>query len=113
MFLTAEQIRKVRLNGSKQVAIDGTDKPLRLIKLSGAAALEVGEIQKAVEKGERTRKEMFLFLLAHAFTDDSGEPLTAEDAEMLFDLLPIQTISNLVNQVTASINAAAEKPGKA
>lgn len=111
-FLSPEQIRAVRIKGSKLVAIEEIDRSLRVVRLASGAALEAEELQKAVRDGSRKRHELVLFMLEHALADEQGNMLSAQDARTLFDLLPMSVVSKLVNEVATVTNDSMPETGE-
>lgn len=110
-FLTAEQVKAVRLKNSKVIPIEGLDgRSIRLLRLSSSAAFLMRELRKQIADGTKTDKDLFLALLEHGCADEEGTPLTAEDAQQLFEVLPVDEIKNLVTDISAAIPS--EAPGK-
>jgi hypothetical protein len=111
-FLTPEQVKAVRLNKSKVVPIEGTDKNLRLVRFSSSAAIEFSVIQADVAAGKTEQKELFLYMLEHGCTDEAGEPLSKEDAQQLLDLLPLDTFLGFMADIKKAAELPKADPGK-
>jgi hypothetical protein len=114
VFLSAEDLKAVRLKGSKVIELAGLSKKIRLTKLTGAAALELPKLQDKIKAGQADQIELFKFLLSKSCTDEAGEyRLTAEDAQVLVDELPYETVTSIVNQITEELGAKPQvEPGK-
>lgn len=109
-FLSPEQIRSVRIKGSKVVNIEGLGKELRVLKMSSGAAAGAGLLQEQVKAGVKPNSALLVHMLAHALSDLDGTLLGVEDAQMLFDLLPMEAVVTLVNEVSALMGTAAAEP---
>lgn len=106
-FLTAEQVKAVRLKDSKLIPIAGVEgKSIRLLRMSSSAALQMRELRTQIANGTKTDKDLFLLLLEQGCADETGTPLTGEDAQQLFEVLPIDELSKLVADITAAIPQA-------
>jgi hypothetical protein len=111
-FLTADQKKAIRLEGSKVIELEGGIK-LRTAKPSGRSALKGGELSAAVEKGQKPQSELFAFLIQSACLTESGEPLTAEDVNDLLEVLSVDAVGNLIKQLTDAFSTKPEAaPGK-
>lgn len=103
-FLTPEQIRKVRIKGSTVMKFEALDdKELRIVKMSSSAQLETQEIQKKVRDGKLTNKDFLIFMVKNACASMEGDLFTDEDATGVFDLLPLEEITRIVNEAARLI----------
>lgn len=106
-FLTKEQIRKVRIKGSvvkKFAALD--DKELRIVKMSSSAQLETQQIQKKVAEGKLSNKDFLIFMVQNACADMEGDLFSEEDARGVFDLLPLEDVTAIVNEAAKLIGSS-------
>lgn len=105
-FITPEQARAVRLKGSRVIRVDELDRDLRLLKLSGAAAMKAEALQAEVTEGKKTKLDLFEFLFQHAYADEHGVPLTHDDAQTLTGLLSLEALTRLLDELNASIGGS-------
>lgn len=99
-FITAEQVRAVRMKGSKTVHLDELDKDILVVKMSSSKSLVAGDLSAEAKKGDSAKKaEFMVFMFEHGLADTSGVPLTHEDAVTLFDILPIETTMKLLSTI--------------
>lgn len=107
-LFTQEQIRNIRLKGSRLLAISAIDKAVRVVRMSSTRALEAGELQAAVKAGTRRQSELVVFMMTHAIADEAGNMLTPEDAATLCDLLPVGELTRIVDVVNEVMAAGLE-----
>lgn len=108
-FLTPEQVRDVRIKGSEILKLEElNDKEIRVIKMSSSRQLEAGLLQEARALGKASQADVLLYMLQHSCADMAGNPLTADDARTLFDVLSLSTVTMLVNKATALIKKSTE-----
>ncbi len=79
-FLTADEVRTVRLRGAKRLPIAGTSRALMLVKMSSANGLAMTKLQATADSPD-AQATLFRFLLTSSCTDEHGNLLSAEDAE--------------------------------
>lgn len=106
-FLTPEQVRKVRLKDSVLIELPRLEKKLLVVKISAAKANAIADVR---DKGSAA---YFMFTVEACCADESGELLTKEDAEQLFDLLSLEEVVDLMKRVTAVLEGQAKAAGKA
>lgn len=116
-FLTPEQIRKIRIKGStvmKFASLD--DKELRVVKMSSGAQLESQSIQKDVAEKKLRQKDFLIFMIKNSCAQMDGELFTDEDAEGVFDILPVDDVILIVNEaarlIASSVKVRANKTGE-
>lgn len=110
MFLTPEQVRAIRLKGAEDYPLERIGKTLKVIPVSGSKAMEIRERQAELDPNTpRGQRELFLFLLAAACADETGDALTADDAATLLDVLSIEEVSALINRVGKSLGVQVGK----
>ena len=105
-FITPEQVKAVRLKGSKLITLESIDRSVRVVKMASGRALESGELNAEVKSGKRRQSELMLFLLEHACADEAGNMLTHDDAATLFDILPMNELVTIVNEVNALLQVS-------
>ncbi len=117
-FLSADEMRSIRLRGSIQVSIEGISKSIRVVKMSAARQLEMvvkqGKLKATATASDGMdpagQRDLFLWMMESACTDDLGNPFTKEDASQLFELLQLGEITDLVEKISATI-ASKVAPG--
>lgn len=109
-FLTPEQIRAVRIKGSKIVMLAGIEKEIRIIKMSSGKAIESQELQQEIRQGKKSQSDMIRFMFENTLAEIDGTPITQEDAVVLFNLLPVDGLSNLVLEINQLINVPSKEP---
>lgn len=102
-FMTPAEIKAVRLKGSKVVTIEALGKEVRIIKMASAAQMKSAELNEEVRAGRKKTTDTFLFLLEHGLSDLEGNPLTADDAKTIFELLPQSGLLSLVKEISTLI----------
>lgn len=106
-FLTRDQIRKVRIKGSKVMKFDALDgAELRIVKMSSSAQLQAQEIQKSVADGKLSTRDFLLFVVKNVCADINGDLLSESEATDVFDLLPLNDITSIVNESAAMISSS-------
>ncbi len=103
-FLTPDQIRKVRIKGStvmKFAELD--DKELRIVKMSSSAQLETQQIQKQVRDGNLSNKDFLIFMVKNSCANMEGDLFSEDDALGVFDLLPLDAVTRIVNEAAQLI----------
>lgn len=106
-FLTAEQIRKVRIKGSTVLKFDALDGlELRVVKMSSGAQLATQDVQKEVAEGKKSQRDFLIFMLKNSCAKMDGELFTDEDANTVFDLLPLEDVTRVVNEAARLIGSS-------
>lgn len=98
-FITPEQVRAIRMKGSNVVKLEELDKEIRVIKMSSGGALEAAEITELVKVGKKTNRDVLLFLISNACADLEGNLISYDDAVVLFNVLPMASLSKLIDEV--------------
>lgn len=113
-FLTAEEVKAIRLKGSELLPISGIEKKIRLCRLSGAAAIEFPILQAKIKAGEKTNRDLFLFLLSSSCTDESGDTkISTEDAAMIFDETPYAEVLEMIARIVNALGSESKKTADA
>ena len=102
-FLSPEQVRAVRVKGSKIIKPDELEKEIRVIKMSSSATLAAKEIQEAVKNKTKSQSELMVFMMENALADLEGNRISHDDALQLFDLLSIEAIGKIVTEISSLI----------
>lgn len=107
-----EEVKAVRLASAEEIVIPGIPKKLKLVKVSGSKATEIGQMQLDL-KGKGVSRALFLLLFTSSVCREDGSFLQKEDAEQLFEVLPADVSFELVRKVTSQINVGSEARAKA
>ena len=121
-FLTNEQIRALRLRKAKKYKLDGIDKTLNIVQIAAGRGLELRGARAKLLGAEAAgpselgaaQRGLFIEMFQAGIADDEGEPITAEAAGQLIDLLSLEEVTGLVdmiNAMTATTKTATVPPG--
>jgi hypothetical protein len=110
-FISADQVRKVRLKGAKPLLIDGLDLKLFVIKLSSDATFEAGAMQDEVTAGTKKPRDVALLMLANGVADETGNPIGPAAALELLQLLPVEELNAFMGVVKNELGKVKGDPG--
>ena len=102
-FLTPEQIRAVRIKGSKIIKPEELDKEIRVIKMSSNSTLVAKDLQTEVNAGKKSQSDLMIYMMENALADLDGNKISHEDAALLFDLLGIDAIGKIISEISSLI----------
>lgn len=100
-FMTPAEIKAVRLKDSKVVTVLG--KQVRVIQMASAAQMKSAELNQEILAGRKKTSDSFLFFLEHGLSNLEGDRFTAEDAAIIYELLPQPELISLVEEITALV----------
>lgn len=98
MFLTPEQVKKIRLNGSRKFELaEGIE--ITITKLTGAAATVATDLRDKHVKGEVPQSAFLKHIIHSSCMTASGEALTESDTELLFEAVDFIKFQKLVDEI--------------
>jgi len=107
-FLTPEEMQSVKMEGSSLFEIPGLKgKKLRIMKMTAAAA-DAGKNMKTGSKPAEDR-DFMIFMLSNGCATEAGVMLSKEDATQLFDVLPLDVVTDIVSSISKLMGR--ERPG--
>jgi hypothetical protein len=104
-FLTDDEVRAIRLAGAEPLVIEGMSRQLRMVKVTGAKSVEIGQLH-ADQKGKDAQRKLFLAMLRASVVDEEGQFLTEDAAAQLFEVISARDALAITTRVTKSLNEA-------
>lgn len=102
-FLTADEVRAVRIRDSKLVPIVGTARAIRVVNMAASSGPLIQDLQLEIAAGTKKQTDLFLFMLQASCADEKGDLLTEADARELYGTLTQDEILGLISVVSSTV----------